>query len=183
MLCKDIILYEIHKINETRVKIVIFAAFNSEKTLLIMKSNIDIANKKAEYLYELHETFTAGIQLVGSEIKSIRQGKVSFSDAYCFFKDEELWVKIHISGYKQASLNDHEPKRDRKLLLTRRELNKLITKVQVKGFTIIPVRLFIEENGFAKLDIALAKGKRKYDKRQSMKKQDDKREMDRMMKY
>lgn len=146
------------------------------------QSNINIKNKKATFQYELVEEFTAGIQLQGTEIKSIRQGKASLADSFCFFREDELFVKMHISEYTHGSYNNHDPKRDRKLLLTKRELKKLFYKVQNKGLTIIPKRLYINENGYAKLDIALARGKRMYDKREDLKNKDAKRDIDRMMK-
>jgi len=143
---------------------------------------MEIKNKKINYLYELEESYTAGIQLFGTEIKSIRQGKAGLTDSYCFFLRNELWVRMHIAEYDFGSYNNHDPRRDRKLLLTRRELNKLERKTKIKGVTIIPVRLFINEDGFAKIEIAVARGKRKYDKRQSLKAQDSKRELSRLMK-
>ena len=147
-----------------------------------MSTNIEIKNRKASHLYILTDEFTAGIQLYGTEIKSIRQGKASLSDSYCVFDGEELFVKMHIAEYSHGGYTNHLPKRERKLLLTRRELKKLRRKTEVKGHTIIPTRLFINEKGYAKLEIALAKGKRFYDKRQDLKTKDTKREIDRMMK-
>jgi SsrA-binding protein len=148
-----------------------------------MKSNIDIKNKRASFDYELNEHFTAGIMLTGTEIKSIREGKASFTDSFAFFKDDGLWLKgLHISEYTYGTINNHEPKRERKLLLTKKELRKISTKVREKGFTIVPVRLFINENSYAKVEIALARGKATFDKRETLKSKDAKREMDRMMK-
>jgi len=144
--------------------------------------NVNVKNKKAEHLYELVEEFTAGLQLWGTEIKSLRNGKASLNDSYCFFKDNELWVKMHISEYDFGGYVNHEAKRSRKLLLTRRELDKLHNKVQQKGMTVVPLVLYISESGWAKLDVALAKGKRKYDKRESLKEKDNKRQLDRVMK-
>jgi len=144
--------------------------------------NISIKNKKAGYQYFLVEIFTAGIQLQGTEIKSIRSGKANLSDAYCAFVEDELYVKnMHIAEYDFGTYNNHSPKRDRKLLLNKRELRKLSGKVKEKGFTIIPVRLFINENGLAKLEIALARGKHFYDKRESLKKKDIKKDIDRSL--
>ena len=144
--------------------------------------NISIKNKKAGYQYFLVEIFTAGIQLQGTEIKSIRSGKANLSDAYCAFIEDELYVKnMHIAEYDFGTYNNHSPKRDRKLLLNKRELRKLSGKVKEKGFTIIPVRLFINENGLAKLEIALARGKHFYDKRESLKKKDIKKDIDRSL--
>jgi len=145
-----------------------------------MAQNIQIKNKKADYQYYLIETYTAGIQLTGTEIKSIRSGMANLADAYCYFVGNELFVKsMHIAEYKLGTFYNHEPKRDRKLLLTRRELKKLKIKVEEKGLTIIPVLLFINEKGLAKLDISLARGKHFYDKRETIKKKDLKRDMER----
>lgn len=137
---------------------------------------IEIKNKKAEYLYFLLTSFTAGIVLTGTEIKSIRAGKAGITESYCSFIGNELWVhNMHISEYVNGSCNNHLPKRDRKLLLTRRELRKLRVKLNERGFTIIPTLLWINEKGYAKLDIALAKGKKMYDKRESIKARDERR--------
>lgn len=144
------------------------------------KSDINIKNKKAGFEYYLIETFTAGLQLQGTEIKSIRVGKANLTDAYCTFAGTELFVQnLHIAEYEFGTIYNHEPKRPRKLLLNRRELNKLQTKTKERGLTIIPTLLFINEKGMAKLEIALAKGKHSYDKRETLKKKDQKREMDR----
>jgi SsrA-binding protein len=148
------------------------------------KANINIKNKKATFEYELIEKFIAGMQLVGTEIKSIRNGKVSMNDAYCQFHGGELYAKnIHISEYELGTCNNHLAKRDRKLLLTKRELDKLDRKLKESGLTIVPTRLFVNDRGFAKLEIALARGKKVYDKRETLKQKDSKREMDRMMKF
>ena len=145
-----------------------------------MNNTIKIKNKRASFEYFLIERIVAGIQLTGTEIKSIREGKANLSDAYCSFKGLELYVKsMHIAEYTMGTYNNHEPKRDRKLLLNKRELKKMSTKVKEKGFTIIPVSLFINNRGLAKLEIALAKGKHTYDKRESLKQKDSKREMER----
>jgi len=145
-----------------------------------MAHSFQIKNKKAGYAYFLLESFTAGIELTGTEIKSIRAGKANLTDAYCTFHGNELFViNMHIAEYDMAAHYNHEPKRDRKLLLTRRELKKLQGKVQEKGFTIIPTMLYINEKGLAKLDIALARGKHYYDKRSSLKEKDIRREIDR----
>jgi SsrA-binding protein len=145
-----------------------------------MENAVNIKNKRAAHEYFLLQEFTAGIQLTGTEIKSIREGKATLSDSYCAFKGTELFVvHMHISEYTQGTYNNHEPKRDRKLLLNKRELKKLLTKVKEKGFTIVPTLLFINEKGLAKLTIALAKGKHHYDKRETLKKQEIKREIDR----
>lgn len=145
---------------------------------------INIKNKKASFDYEFIDTFTAGIVLTGTEIKSIRLGKASLVDTYCYFINGELWVKnMHISEYFYGSYNNHTARRDRKLLLERKELRKLQQAVKNPGFTIVPTRLFINERGLAKLVIALARGKHEYDKRESIKERDDKREMDRIKRH
>ena len=145
------------------------------------KSKVQINNRRASFDYEFLETYTAGIVLVGSEIKSIRAGKASLADAYCYFDTfGQLYVRnLNISPYFWSSWGAHEPKRDRKLLLTRRELKHLAQAVKEKGLTIVAVRLYIAENGYAKLLIALAKGKKVFDKRQSIKEKDMRREMER----
>ena len=143
--------------------------------------NINIKNKRASFDYIFTETYTAGIVLTGTEIKSIRLSKVSLVDTYCTFINNELWVKnMHIAEYFYGSYNNHVARRDRKLLLDRKELRKLRQAVKNPGFTIVPTRLFINEKGLAKLVIALARGKHEYDKRESIKERDDKREMDRI---
>ena len=144
------------------------------------KSNIEIKNKRAGFEYEFIETFTAGIVLSGTEIKSLRAGKAALVDAYCAFVGNELFVKhIHIADYWWGSYHQHDPKRDRKLLLNRNELRKLQRNVKEKGLTIIATRLFIAQNGFAKLNIALARGKRAYDKRHTIKEKDIRRDSER----
>jgi SsrA-binding protein len=148
------------------------------------QQNISFKNKKAIFEYELVERFVAGLKLVGTEIKSIRGGKVNLTDSYCQFVSNELYAKnIHISEYELGTCNNHIAKRDRKLLLSRKELNKLAKKVKESGFTIIPIKLFVNEKGLAKLEIALARGKKVYDKRETLKTKDAKRDMDRMMKF
>ena len=145
-----------------------------------MEKTVNIKNKKAGHEYFLLQEFTAGIQLSGTEIKSIRDGKASIVDAYCTFKGNELFViNMHIAEYTYGTYNNHEPKRDRKLLLTKRELRKLQTKVKERGFTIVPTLLFINEKGLAKLSIALAKGKHHFDKRETLKNKDHQREIER----
>lgn len=144
-----------------------------------MGNSIQIKNRRASFEYYLIEQFTAGIQLTGTEIKSVREAKASIADAFCMFRDGELFViNMHIAEYTYGTYANHEPKRDRKLLMNRRELKKLSTKVKEKGFTLIPVLLFINENGLAKLEIALARGKHSYDKRESIKSRDIKRDTD-----
>ena len=150
------------------------------------KSNntVNIKNKRAEHEYFLMDTLTAGLVLTGTEIKSIRNGKASLADAYCMFKGTELFVVgMHIAEYDKGTYNNHDPKRDRKLLLTARELRKMKNKVQEKGLTIIPVLLYINEKGLAKLDIALCRGKKEFDKRETLKLKQDKREMERAIKH
>lgn len=148
-----------------------------------IKNDILIRNKRASFDYELLDKFQAGIVLVGSEIKSIRNSKASLVDSFCFFANDELWVKnMNISEYFFGSYNNHAPKRDRKLLLTKRELQKIRRMTKETGFTIVPTKLFISEKGLAKLEIAVAKGKKEYDKRESLKEKDDKRTMERFMK-
>lgn len=148
------------------------------------KSPVNIRNKKASFEYFFVETYTAGIVLTGTEIKSIRQGKASLVDSYCYIHNGEIWVKgMNISPYFFGSYNNHEAKRDRKLLLTKREIHKLQDATKQVGFTIIPILVFIDAKGRAKVDIALAKGKKEYDKRQTLKEKEDKREMDRAIKH
>ena len=148
------------------------------------KHLIDIKNKKASFEYYFVQTFRAGLVLYGTEIKSIREGKVNLSDSYCLFSRGELWVHdMHISEYRFGSYYNHQAKRTRKLLLKKNELRKLENKSKEKGFTIIPTLLFVDERGFAKLEIALCKGKHSYDKRESIKLKDHKRELERALKY
>ena len=142
---------------------------------------VNIKNKRATFDYELIDTYTAGIVLTGTEIKSIRLGKASLVDTFCYFANGELWVKnMHVAEYFYGS--DHNARRERKLLLTRKELEKLERTSKDPGFTIVPVRLFINEKGLAKLVVALAKGKKQYDKREALKEKADKRDMERMFK-
>ena len=146
-------------------------------------NNINIKNKRASFDYEFIDTYTAGIVLTGTEIKSIRQGKASLVDTFCIFIKGELWVKnMHISEYFYGSYNNHVARRDRKLLLTKKELRKLERTADEPGFTIVPTRMFINEKGLAKVVVALAKGKKQYDKREALKEKDDKRDMARMFK-
>ena len=144
---------------------------------------MNIKNKKAAFEYFFIETFTAGIVLTGTEIKSIRAGKASLVDAYCMIVNGEMWVKgMNISPYFYGSYNNHVMKRDRKLLLTRREIARLESATKQTGYTIVPLLVFIDEHGRAKVDIALCKGKKAFDKRQTLKEKEDRREMDRAMK-
>jgi len=156
---------------------------NKEQQLLRKKSPVQIKNKKASFEYYLVETMMAGIVLTGTEIKSIRQGKASLVDTYCTIINGEIWVKgMSISPYFYGSYSNHEMRRDRKLLLTRREIRRLAEASKQPGFTIIPILVFIDEHGRAKMDIALARGKKLYDKRQTLKEKEDRREMDRAKK-
>jgi SsrA-binding protein len=148
-----------------------------------LQNNIQIKNKRATFDYELLETFTTGLVLTGTEIKSIRLGKASLVDTYCIMERGELWVKnMYIAEYFYGTYNNHTARRDRKLLLTKRELKKIDGSAKNSGFTIIPTRLFINGKGLTKLVIAIAKGKKEYDKRESIKHRDDKREIDRAFK-
>ena len=145
--------------------------------------SINIKNRKASFEYNFIASFIAGISLVGTEIKSIRNNKASISDAYCILIDNELYVKnLHIAEYENGGTNNHDPKRDRKLLLNRQEIHKISAKVKEKGNSVIPIRLFINKNGKAKLEITLAKGKKIYDKRESIKEKDQKRDIKRIKK-
>lgn len=156
---------------------------NKEQQLLRKKSPVQIKNKKASFEYFLVETYTAGIVLTGTEIKSIRMGKASLVDAYCSIINGEMWVLgMSISPYFYGSYSNHVMRRDRKLLLNKREIRRLQDATKQPGFTIIPTLVFIDDKGRAKMDIALAKGKKLYDKRQTLKEKEDRREMDRAKK-
>lgn len=149
-----------------------------------MANDINIRNRRASHDYEFIEEFIAGMVLTGTEIKSIRAGKASLVDSYCYFHRDELWVKgVHISEYRLGTYYNHEEKRERKLLLARKELDRLQRKVKESGLTIVPTRIFITQKGWAKMKIALAKGKKEYDKRETLKLKDAKREMDRVRKF
>ena len=148
-----------------------------------MSSKVEIKNKKAKFEFEFVETFTAGIQLFGTEIKSIRNSKASISEAYAVMVKNELFIRnMYIADYENGGHFNHESKRDRKLLLNKTELSKINKKIKNKGLTIIPTRLFISSNGWAKMNIAVAKGKKIYDKREDLKTKDIKREIDRKLK-
>ncbi len=156
---------------------------NKEQEQLRKKSPVQIKNKKATFEYFLVDVFTAGIVLTGTEIKSIRLGKASLVDTYCTIINGEMWIKnMSISPYFYGSYSNHEMKRDRKLLLNKREIRRLQEATKQAGFTIIPILVFIDDKGRAKMDIALAKGKKMYDKRQTLKEKEDRREMDRAKK-
>ena len=144
---------------------------------------INIKNKRATFDYELIDTYTAGIVLTGTEIKSIRLGKASLVDTYCYFVNNELWVKnMHISEYFYGSYNNHVERRDRKLLLQSREIRKIQQTVKQPGFSIVPTLLHLSEKGLAKLDIHIARGKKEYDKRETLKEKEDRRDMSRAFK-
>ena len=144
---------------------------------------VNIKNKKATFDYEIIDTYNVGLVLTGTEIKSIRAGKAGLVDTYCFFANNELWVRnMYIAEYFYGSYNNHSTRRDRKLLLTSKELDKLQRSSTESGLTIIPLRLFLNERGLAKLVIALARGKKQYDKRNSIRDREDKRAMDRAFK-
>lgn len=148
------------------------------------KHNIVIKNKKASHDYLFIDTYITGIQLMGTEIKSIRAGKASLVDSYCRFRNGELFVTgMNISEYYWGNINNHEPRRERKLLLHRKELRKLERKVKESGLTIIMTKLFLNDRGLAKAEIALAKGKREYDRRETLKRKDAQREIDRKLKF
>ena len=148
-----------------------------------MAGDLNIRNKKAYFEYHILEKYTAGIKLLGTEIKSIREGKANINDAFCSFIDNQLFARnIHIAEYSHGSFYNHEAKRDRVLLLNKKELKKLKEKSEEKGFTIVPLQLFISDRGFAKLEIGLAQGKKTFDKRETIKERETKIELDRLMK-
>lgn len=146
-------------------------------------SEVNIKNRRAKFDYEIGDTYTAGIVLTGTEIKSIRLGKASLADSYCLVENSEVWVKgMNISEYFYGSYNNHSARRDRKLLLNKKEIAKLAKAQEDVGFTIVPLRLFINERGLAKLVIGVGRGKKQYDKRQAIKEREDRRQIDRMFK-
>jgi SsrA-binding protein len=148
-----------------------------------MKNDIQIKNKRAYFDYHIVENFNAGIALLGTEIKAIRQGKANMSDAFCMFIGNVLYVRnLHISEYNHSSFHHHDIKRDRILLLHKKELRKLKAKSEEKGYTIVPLRIYTNDRGFAKIEIALAQGKKEFDKRDSIKDRESKRELDRALK-
>ena len=154
------------------------------KTLIPNKgAKINIKNKRAEFDYLLMDTYTAGLVLTGTEIKSIRKGKASLVDTYCYVIGGEMWVKnMYIAHYEQGSYNNHVERRDRKLLLNRKEIRKIQQTVKSPGFSIVPTLLFVDEKGLAKLDIFIARGKKEYDKRETLKEKEDRRSIDRQFK-
>jgi len=144
---------------------------------------MEIKNRSAYYEYYIDDKYIAGLMLLGTEVKSVRAGRASFNDSYCLFDGNELWLKsMHISEYTHGTYNNHNPLRDRKLLLNKREIKKLQSKIKEKGYTIIPLRIFFNEKNLAKLEIGLAKGKKLHDKRESIKARDTEREMKRFVK-
>lgn len=152
-------------------------------TFLIVQKQINIKNKKAKFEYHLIDTFTAGIILTGTEIKSIRNSKASILEAYCVYVDGEVFIRnMHITAYENGSFYNHKPRNDRKLLLNKKEIQKIEKFLKVKGNTIVPLKIFLSDKGWAKIDIATAQGKKTHDKRQDLKEKDDKRDMDRAMK-
>lgn len=141
-------------------------------------ANVDIRNRRARFDYEISDTFTAGIVLTGTEIKSIRAGKASLVDTFCFVNDGEVWIKnMYVAEYFYGSYNNHATRRDRKLLLNRKEIRQLQKAAAMPGFTIVPLKVFISERGLAKMVIGIGRGKKEFDKRQSIKERDDKRAM------
>lgn len=157
---------------------------NKEQIERRRKSPVQIRNKKASFEYIFVDTYTAGIVLTGTEVKSIRAGKASLVDSFCYMSNGEMWVKgMNISPYFYGSYANHSAKRDRKLLLTRRELRRLADDAAQPGFTIVPTLVFIDEHGRAKVDVALARGKREFDKRQTLREREDRREMERAIKH
>ena len=144
---------------------------------------MEIKNRSAYYEYFIDDKYVTGIALLGTEVKSLREGKANFNDSYCIFLKNELWIRsFHISEYSHGTVNNHDPIRERKLLLNRRELKKIQGKIKEKGYTIVPLRLFFNEKNLAKLEIGLAKGKKLHDKRETIKQKDTEREMKRYLK-
>lgn len=144
---------------------------------------MDIRNRSAYHEYFIEDKYSAGMVLSGTEVKSLRQGKASFNDSYCYFNKGELWVKsLHIAEYSHGTSSNHDPMQDRKLLLQKRELKKLEGKIREKGYTVVPLRIYFNEKGFAKMELGLGKGKRLYDKRQTIRQRDTEREMKRHLK-
>ncbi|MGI6243066.1 MAG: SsrA-binding protein SmpB [Prevotella sp.] len=157
---------------------------NKDKQELRKKSPVQIRNKKASFEYNFIDTYTAGIVLTGTEIKSIRLGKASLVDSFCYIHNGEIWLKgMNVTPYFYGSYANHEAKRDRKLLLSKKEIRNLTEDTKAPGFTIVPTLLFIDGHGRAKVDIALARGKKEFDKRQTLREKEDRREMDRALKH
>lgn len=146
-------------------------------------SQVNIKNRRATFDYEISDTFTAGLVLTGTEIKSIRQGKAGLTDSYCIVQNGEVWIKgMHVAEYFYGSYNNHSARRDRKLLLNKKEIAKLQKAYDDTGFTIVPMKIFISDRGYAKLVVGIGRGKKQYDKRQSIKEREDKRNIDRLFK-
>ena len=144
---------------------------------------MEIRNRNAYHEYFIEDKYSAGMVLTGTEVKSLREGKVSFNDSYCFLHKGELWVKsLHIAEYSHGTSSNHDPLQDRKLLLQKRELRKLEGKIKEKGFTVVPLRIYFNEKGFAKMELGLGKGKKLYDKRETIRQRDTEREMKRHLK-
>jgi SsrA-binding protein len=144
---------------------------------------MEIRNRSAFFEYYVDERFTAGLALLGTEVKSLRVGKANFNDSYCLFQNGELWIRsLHVAEYSHGTVNNHDPVRERKLLLSKRELKKLESRIKEQGYTIIPLRIFFNENNLAKLEIGLAKGKKLHDKRETIKQRDTEREIKRYLK-
>jgi SsrA-binding protein len=142
-----------------------------------------LSNRSAYHEYHIEDKYSAGIVLSGTEVKSLREGKASFNDSYCFFHKGELWIKsLHIAEYSHGTSSNHDPLQDRKLLLQKKELRKLESRIKEKGYSIVPLRIFFNEKGIAKLEIGLGKGKRLYDKRETIRQRDTEREMKRFLK-
>jgi SsrA-binding protein len=158
-------------------------ALYKSQTKMSLSSSVQIKNKRARFEYHILDTYVAGIRLLGTEIKSVREGKVNINDSFCTFFSDGLYIRnMHIAEFSHGSFYNHEAKRDRQLLLTKRELKKLKVKGEEKGYTIVPLKLFISDRGFAKLEIALAQGKKDFDKRDTIKDRDIKRELGRTVK-
>jgi SsrA-binding protein len=148
-----------------------------------LANNISIKNKSAFHEYFIDATYTAGIVLLGTEVKSLRAGKASFNDSYCLIDKREVWLKsLHIAPYSHGTANNHDPLRDRKLLLKKREILRIQAKLKEKGYTLVPLKIFMNEAGFVKIELGLAKGKKLHDKRETIKKKDQEREMKRFLK-
>jgi SsrA-binding protein len=144
---------------------------------------MEIKNRQAYFEYFIDDKYVAGVVLTGTEVKSLREGKANFNDIYCIFNKKELWIRsFHISEYSHGTVNNHDPIRERKLLLNKRELKKLEAKIKEKGYTIVPLRLFFNEKNLAKLEIGLGKGKKLHDKRETIKQRDTERELKRYVK-
>jgi SsrA-binding protein len=161
-----------------------FANLVNTKLSFYLRSPMkEISNRSASYHYALEQSFVVGMVLLGTEVKSLRAGRASFNDSFCIVHENELFVKsLHIAEYALGTSNNHDPLRERKLLLTKKELKKIVTKTKEKGYTIIPLRIFFSESGYAKMEIALARGKKSYDKRDSIKAKDTERELRRSLK-